>query len=56
MSSPAEGIAPERPDVASERAQPESESTPRDGPRVPDVGPTDQRGLEDVVARDHPLS
>jgi hypothetical protein len=57
MTLPAESM-PERPDLASERPQPESEPPERDGPEVPeDAGASsDERALQDVVDRDHPLS
>ncbi|MEO8228694.1 MAG: hypothetical protein ABI628_02910 [Chloroflexota bacterium] len=57
MSSPAEGL-PERPDLASEQAQPQSEASLPDLADVPEgAGPSsDERALQDVVERDHPLS
>jgi hypothetical protein len=49
---------PERPDLASEQPQPQSEPPLPDKPKVPEGGgpSSAEEPLQDVVERDHPLS
>ena len=56
MTSPAAGRVPERPDLASERPLPEPDPPPREDPEEPADPAADERGLEEIVNRDHPLS
>jgi hypothetical protein len=59
MTSSSEAIVPpERPDLASERPPPEAAPPTLEGPEVPRRHPAseDDRLIDDVVERDHPLS
>lgn len=56
MTSPVEGRVPERPDLASERPLSEPDAPPREEPEEPADPAADERGLDEIVKRDHPLS